>query len=353
MNKAVRRSRVLRWYRIHRRNLPWRNTRDPYRIWISEVMLQQTQVGTVIPYYRKFLKRFPTIRSLARADLSEILKVWEGLGYYARARNLHKASRLILAGLGGKLPDNYADLRRLPGVGEYTAAAIASIAYGEAAAVLDGNARRVLARWIALRDEVTTAESHELLTAAAWQNLDCRHPGDWNQAVMELGATVCLPRNPRCGECPVASFCEAYRLNLQHLIPVKKPRKPIPHYQVTAALLEKNGRILIARRHEKGLLGGLWEFPGGKQEAGETLPAALKREMREELSIEVRVGEKFHRVDHSYSHFRITLHVFRCRLISGRPKPLGCAQVKWIRPRELNNYAFPRADRHVIERLIK
>jgi A/G-specific adenine glycosylase len=347
-----RRSRLLRWYQSHHRNLPWRQIRDPYRIWISEVMLQQTQVDTVIPFYRKFLKRFPTIRSLARADLSDVLKVWEGLGYYARARHLHKAAKLLVAEHGGKLPNNYADLRRIPGIGDYTAAAISSIVFGEPAAVLDGNARRVMARWIALRDDVAATESQKLLTAAAQQNLDRRQPGDWNQAVMELGATICLPRNPRCGDCPVAFSCEGNHLNLQHLIPVKKPRKAIPHYQVTAAVLEKNGRILIARRHEKGLLGGLWEFPGGKQEAGETLPAALKRELREELAIEVKVGEKFQEVDHSYSHFRITLHVFRCRLISGRPKPRGCAEIKWVKPHELNRYAFPRADRRVIEKLM-
>jgi len=352
MHDAKRQSKLLRWYQSHHRNLPWRQTRNPYRIWISEVMLQQTQVDTVIPYYRKFLKRFPTLRSLARADLSAVLKVWEGLGYYARARHLHKAAKLLVTEYRGKLPDNYAHLRRLPGIGDYTAAAIASIVFSEPVAVLDGNARRVIARWIALRDDVSTAESQKLLTAAAQQNLDRRNPGDWNQAIMELGATVCLPRNPRCGECPVASSCEANRLSLQHLIPVKKLRKAIPHYQVTAAVLEKNGRILIARRHEKGLLGGLWEFPGGKQEAGETLRAALKREMREELAIEVRVGKKMQEVEHSYSHFRITLHVFRCRLISGRPKPLSCAQIKWVKPRELNRYAFPRADRHVIEKLM-
>jgi len=312
-------------------------------------MLQQTQVETVIPYYQRFLKNFPNVSALASANLSTVLKAWEGLGYYARARNLHKAARVILDQYGGLLPAEYALLKEIPGIGDYTAAAVASIAFSEPVPVLDGNVRRVLARWIAWREDPASPDGGRMLRQAAEKLLDRAHPGLWNQALMELGAILCIPRRPRCGECPVRKGCEAFRLGLTDEIPLRKKRKPRPHYQVTAAVIEKAGRLLIARRHEKGLLGGLWEFPGGKQEMGESLEEALRRELQEELAIDVEVGEKICAVDHAYTHFSITLHVFRCRLDSGRPQAIGCAAWKWVKPAELDQYAFPRADRRVIE----
>jgi A/G-specific adenine glycosylase len=315
-------------------------------------MLQQTRVETVIPYYRKFLRKFPTVESLASADLAAVLKVWEGLGYYARARNLHKAAGVLVSSHRGKLPRRSAELRTLPGIGEYTAAAIASIAFDEAVPALDGNARRVLSRWIALASDPASRSGMRRLREKAARLLDPRRPGEWNQAVMELGATICLPAAPRCGACPVSGFCQAYRINNTAGIPRRKKRLPTPHYQVTAGVIQHRGRILIARRKEHGLLGGLWEFPGGKQEPGESLEECLQRELQEELNIRVAVGEKLTRIRHAYTHFRITLHVFFCRWIGGHPEPVGCSELKWVRPSELTRYAFPKADHSIIELLL-
>ncbi len=315
-------------------------------------MLQQTQVETVLPYYHRFLSTFPTITSLAEADLSQVLKTWEGLGYYARARNLHKAAKIIESDHDGELPHNAASLRQIPGIGEYTAAAIASIVHGEPAPVLDGNVRRVLARWMALREEMDSPSGLKDLRRVAQKYLYRSDPGTWNQAVMELGALVCLPRNPRCDACPVANYCAAYKKEVTTEIPVRRKRNPRPHYQVTAALIVEGGKLLITKRPEKGLLGGLWEFPGGKQEPGETLEECLKRELREELGIETEIGEEFCAVDHAYTHFRITLHVFHASIKSGQPKEIQVADLRWIELGELPQYAFPRADRHVIQKLV-
>ncbi len=344
---------LLAWYQTHHRDLPWRRTCNPYGIWISEVMLQQTQVETVIPYYLRFLQKFPNISALAAADLSAVLKAWEGLGYYARARNLHRAAEIIRENHQGSLPRDYNSLRKIPGVGDYTAAAIASLAFGQVVPVLDGNARRVFSRWIALQEYPSSPSGQSKLRRTAEEFLAQDEPGLWNQAVMELGALVCVPRWPHCLNCPVSDFCQAKKEGLEGGIPLRKKRAPLPHYQVTAALIKQRGKILITRRPEKGLLGGLWEFPGGKQEAGETLEECLRRELAEELDVEVAVGLKFCAVNHAYTHFRITLHVFHCRLIARKPKALGCTDWKWVAEQELEQYAFPRADRHVIQKILQ
>jgi len=346
-------AKLIEWYEAGRRDFPWRRTNDPYRIWIAEVMLQQTQTETVVPYYIRFLERFPDVRSLRAADLSEVLKAWEGLGYYSRARNLHRAARIIVDEHRGSLPADCRSLKQIPGIGDYTAAAIASIAFGEAVPVLDGNARRVFARWVALPEDPRSREGLKKLRAAAGDFLDRSRPGLWNQAVMELGATVCVPGKPRCSICPVSQDCRAFLTNSTDKIPLKAQKKRIPHHQVTAGVIRNGANLLIARRYERGLLGGLWEFPGGKQEDGETLQECLNRELREELGIEVEVGQEMCAVNHAYSHFRITLHVFSCRYLSGTPQALGCAEWKWVKPSELTRYAFSRADRSVIELLVQ
>lgn len=344
-------AKLLDWYRKNARNLPWRKTADHYAIWISELMLQQTQVETVIPYYKRFIKTFPDVKSVAQVDLSAILKVWEGLGYYARARNLHKAARMIVDEHMGDIPADYRSLKTLPGIGDYTAAAIASIAFGEPVIVLDGNARRVYARWIALKTDPRSGPGEKSLRRAAGKVMQRTDPGTWNQAVMELGATVCTARSPQCTICPLQDDCKAFKRKAVDRIPLRKTKKPLPHYHVTAGLIWNDGKLLIARRNEDGFLGGLWEFPGGKQENGETLQHCLKRELSEELSIAVDVGERLVAVNHAYSHFRITLHAFHCSYVSGTPQALGCAEWKWISPSRLGEYAFPRADRKVIELL--
>ncbi|MCK6624857.1 MAG: A/G-specific adenine glycosylase [Anaerolineae bacterium] len=345
------RSRLLTWYHHHQRDLPWRGETDPYRIWISEVMLQQTQVATVIPYYQRFLERFPTLADLAAAPLEAVLKAWEGLGYYARARNLHRAARELVERHGGRFPTTYAELRTLPGFGEYTAGAVASIAFGEAAPAVDGNVKRVLARLFALREDVSRGQAARQLREIAAALVDPQTPGDWTQALMELGATVCLPQTPQCLLCPLNELCQARLLGLERELPVKPVKKALPHFDVVAAVLRENGRVLIAQRPPEGMLGGLWEFPGGKVEAGETLAGALQREIREELGLEIAVDEPIVTVKHSYTHFKITLHALACRLLAGQPQALGVADWRWVTLAELDAFPFPRTDQKIIAAL--
>jgi A/G-specific adenine glycosylase len=343
------RPRLLEWYRHNRRDLPWRGETSPYYIWISEVMLQQTQVATVIPYYRRFLERFPTLADLAAAPLGEVLKAWEGLGYYARARNLHQAARELVERHGGRIPESYAELRTLPGFGEYIAGAVASIAFGEPVAAVDGNVKRVLARLFALQGDLQHGATARQLKEIAVALVDLEAAGDWTQALMELGATICLPLRPKCHLCPLNDLCQARLLGLEHILPVKPARKSLPHYDVTAAVITDKGKVLIAQRPLEGMLGGLWEFPGGKQEPAETLTECLRREIREELGLEIEVGQLITTVKHAYTHFKITLHAFCCRLLEGEPRALGVADWRWVTLAELDAFPFPRTDLKIIE----
>ncbi len=343
---------LLTWFDQHAADLPWRQDKDAYRVWLSEVMLQQTQIETVKPYYTRFLAAYPTVHDLAAAPLADVLKLWEGLGYYSRARNLHQAARKVAQEMNGTFPQTAEGLLALPGIGRYTAGAIASIAFGERAPVLDGNVIRVFSRLLDLADDVTQPAVKERLwqQAADWLHLD--RPGDYNQALMELGQVVCKPRQPLCAECPVQRHCRAFANGTQRERPVKKAKAPTPHYDVAAAMIwNDQGQLLIAQRPMEGLLGGLWEFPGGKQEPGETLTECLLRELDEELAIRVEVGELFTTVQHAFTHFRITLHAFTCRYVSGEPQKRGVQDWAWVRPDELERYSFGKADREVIRAL--
>lgn len=340
---------LLDWFAASARDLPWRRTKDPYAIWISEIMLQQTRVQAVVPYYERFLTRFPTVQKLARARLDTVLKLWEGLGYYSRARNLHAAARQIVAVFDGRLPSTREELMTLPGIGRYTAGAIASIAFGRREPLVDGNVTRVLCRVFRVKGSPKNAVIHERLWSLAEELVPQEHAGQFNQALMELGAAICLPRNPRCDECPVNRFCEARLHNEQNLLPTRVPKKPLPCYTVAVGVIYRAGRILIDKRKPEGLLGGLWEFPGGKKQRGESLEAALQREVREELAITVQVGRQLAVVDHAYSHFRVHIHAFECTYVSGEPRCLACDDLKWVRPGDLARYAFPAANKKIIE----
>lgn len=345
-------SALLAWYDRAAAALPWRKTNDPYVIWLSEIMLQQTQVETVIPYFLRFLAQFPNIHALANAPLDDVLKSWEGLGYYSRARNLHKLSGIVAREFGGHFPTSAEELQKLPGIGRYTAGAVASIAFGQRVPVLDGNVMRVFARLTDFADDVTqtSAQAHLWGLAEAW--LPERRVGDYNQALMELGRTVCKPRLPLCASCPLQTTCAAYKNGTQRQRPVKKKKGPTPHYDVAAGLIyDAAGRVLIAQRPTNGLLGGLWEFPGGKQEQGESLVECLKRELREELGISAAVGPLFVVVRHAFTHFKITLHVFICQHTGGAPQKHGVQDWAWVRVDELERYAFGKADRAVIAAL--
>ncbi|HEX9027874.1 MAG TPA: A/G-specific adenine glycosylase, partial [Anaerolineales bacterium] len=283
-------TRLLEWYTEHARRLPWRGSSDPYVVWVSEIMLQQTRVETVIPYFERWMKLFPTLAALAQADQQEVLAAWEGLGYYSRARNLQRSAKIVLAEYKGRLPADVAALRKLPGIGRYSAAAIASMAFGADEAALDGNIRRVLARLFDVSEPARGPQGERKLWELARLYLPPGRAADYNQALMDLGATICLPRQPRCLECPLKDGCLAYRQGVQELRPVLPARPPVPHYVVTAGVIQREGRLLIARRPASGLLGGLWEFPGGKLQPGEDLPACLRREIQEELGVEIEVG---------------------------------------------------------------
>lgn len=334
--------------------MPWRQTRDPYRIWLSEVMLQQTRVDQAQPYYERFVHRYPTVEDLADAPIDDVLRTWEGLGYYSRARNLHRAARNIVAEHGGALPSTYEAMRALPGVGPYTAAAVLSIAFDQPYAVLDGNVARVLTRVFTIGDDVKATSTRKRLQALADTLIAPDRPGVFNEAMMELGATVCTPVSPSCPRCPLRACCGALAKGEPTAYPVSRKRAPVPHHDVAVGLVfNESGQILIQRRPDEGLLGGLWEFPGGKREPGEALEATCVRELREELAIEVTVEDLFHRLTHAYTHFKITLYAFRCRLRSGTPVPVTGVPWKWVDVEALGQYAFPRANRRLIEQLVE
>jgi len=254
---AFIRDRLLDHYDARQRNLPWRRARDPYAVWVSEIMLQQTRVETVIPYFERWMKRFPNVDALADADLDDVLKTWEGLGYYSRARNLHRAASIVRERYDGNIPDSVASLKQLPGIGEYTAGAIASIAYARRAAAVDGNVKRVLAR---LLDE--PSPSAKLLRTAAHDLVPPTRAGDFNQALMELGATICLPTSPRCEQCPIARACRACHAGTQLERPRRKPKRALPEEHVVTIVACRDGALAVRKRPARGLLAGLWEFPG-------------------------------------------------------------------------------------------
>ena len=313
---------LLRWYHSSARDLPWRSDLTPYRTWISEIMLQQTQVDTVIPYFERWMARFPDVAALAEADEQDVLTLWEGLGYYSRARNLHKAARIIHEEMDDQLPETPDALEKLPGVGPYTAAAIASIAFGRNVATVDGNIRRVFSRIYNLTEPLRSPESERTIWALAEENLPKGEASAYNQALMDLGATICTPRTPDCDHCPIQADCQARALGVQDQRPVKSPRKKTPHLTVTAAVIRRDGRVLLSKRPVDELLGGMWEFPGGtKEESDLDLAACLQREIREELGVDVAVGEPLGVYRHAYTHYKITLYAFLCRLGDGCGTP--------------------------------
>ena len=346
------REALLDWYHDVKREMPWRETDDPYRIWVSEIMLQQTRVDQAEPYYQRFTEAFPTVHDLAEADRDAVLQQWEGLGYYSRARYLHEAAQTVVNEHGGTVPDTYDGLKSLKGIGPYTAAAVASIAYGKAHGVLDGNVIRVLTRVFAIEDDSTRSATRRRLQALVDALVDPDDPGNANQALMELGATVCTPRNPACDSCVLKPVCEAAKAGTPEHYPVTPESTPIPHHDIAVGLVfDEAGRLLIQRRPDDAMLGGLWEFPGGKCEEGESPDAACRRELHEELGIRVETDGLFYTLKHAYSHFKITLHAYPCRIVGGTPTPEIDQPMQWVTVDELADYAFPRANRKLIEEL--
>jgi A/G-specific adenine glycosylase len=349
-------SHLLAWYAQNARRLPWRDSKDPYTIWVSEIMLQQTRVETVIPYFQRWMEQFPDLVTLAKSELQAVLVAWEGLGYYSRARNLNNAARLVIEKYAGKIPSEYDQLIQLPGIGHSSAADILSVAYGKNLAAMDGNIKRVISRLFNLSLSLETPEFTKTCRLLLDQLLPAGEAGDFNQAMMDLGASICLPKNPACQECPLKDNCQAYLEGVQNLRPVRKAKKEIPHYIVTAGVIMDNvdqpGKVLLAKRPANGLLGGMWEYPGGKVQAGESLEECLSRELIEELGIEVSIGNNIGTYKHAYTHFRVTLHAYSCIIISGEPKPISADEIKWVNTAELHLYPMGKLDRLVTNTIL-
>jgi A/G-specific adenine glycosylase len=343
---------LINWYKKNARDLPWRKSKDPYHIWVSEIMLQQTRVDTVIPYYLRWLERFPTLEDLASASQDEVLSLWEGLGYYRRAINLHKAVKEVKNLYHNQVPKEAKTLQKLPGIGRYTAGAISSIAFDQFEAILDGNVRRVLTRLFNINTPLNETHTEKKLWSLAEDLIPEDQPGQFNQALMELGALVCIPNNPNCADCPLNQECTAKRLGLQMQLPKKKLKPAIPHHQVTAAVFQRDGNVFLARRPLGGLLGGMWEYPGGKQKPDETLQGALEREIYEELNSNIFVGDLLGVFSHAYTHYKVTLHAFFCQLTSEEFILNYHLDYAWVPLSQLENYPMGKIDRMISERLL-
>jgi len=346
---------LIKWYRLHGRDLPWRHTRDPYLIWISEVMLQQTQVATVIPYYHRFLARYPTLSDLAQAPLSDLLKLWEGLGYYARCRHLHEAAGEVMKRFGGQIPTAVEGLLSLPGIGRSTAHAIATIAFGQCHPILDGNVRRVLCRYFAVQKNPREKAVEKQLWDYSEQLLPYRHANFYTQGLMDLGATVCTPTQPRCPICPVQKGCAAFRQGLQMEIPVKTIRKKIPHYPYLAGVIWYRQQVLIHRRSPKGLLGGLWEFPGGRvEETEKSFDLQFADLLKEVIGCEIKPVRKFRPwwiLRHTFTHFKMTLHVVEGEIKGVKRIPFS--DWKWTGVDQLALYPFSATHKKIAIALSK
>lgn len=343
---APLRAALLAWYDAHHRDVPWRTapgeTPDPYRVWVSEIMLQQTRVETARGRYAEWLERFPTLATLAEAEPDEVMKAWEGLGYYARARNLHRAVREVAADYGGKVPDDPAVFRSLPGVGRYTAGAVASIAFEREEPVVDGNVRRVFARW------ADTAEPAEReLWRLASELVEGERPGDLNQALMELGAVVCTPRSPGCGVCPVSHHCLAFARGTQEERPARRQAKPLPREDTAVAVVERDDRLLLVRRPRNGRLGGMWGFPEAVRHDGEAAHETAERAALDGVGLSVRAGPPIATVEHTFTHVRVTYRAFRCVANGGEPRPLRYDACAWADAGEVADYALPTAQRRI------
>jgi A/G-specific adenine glycosylase len=349
-------SRLLAWYRDNQRILPWRGPPrgDPYAVWVSEIMLQQTRVEAVIPYFERWMRLFPDVRALAGASEREVLNAWEGLGYYSRARNLHKAAKIVVDQHNGEIPRDLDELRKLPGIGRYTVGAIASIAFNMDVSALDGNIKRVYARLFDVSQPVDSPAGEKILWELADENIPKGQAGDYNQALMDLGATICVPKNPRCLICPVRVLCRARQNGRQEQRPVMKPKKDVPHYVHAAGVIIKRGRVLLAQRPSNGLLGGMWEFPNGRvngdpaKELAKALKTGYKLRLRVKQGGNIQNKTALGVVQHAYSHFTVTVYAFECDLVSmSKDKNL-----KWVSLKELDHFPMGKIDRQIANKTV-
>jgi A/G-specific adenine glycosylase len=351
LNRPSLRRRLLAWFRTHQRDLPWRHNRDPYRIWISEVLLQQTQVATAVPGFHRFLAAFPTLADLAAADVQEVLRQWEGLGYYRRARDLHRAARQIVAEHGGTFPDDPAAAAQLPGLGRYMVGAILSQAFNRPMPIVEANSKRVLCRLFAHDGDIRSRATERWLWETAGSILSPRNPGEFNQALMELGALVCTPKSPRCSECPLAGHCRAYRHGLQGQIPRAAPAPRIVPVEEVAVVVRRRRDVLLVQRPPAGRWAGMWEFPHAPRASDEPLSAAAVRIGRSFLGIGIGNTEELMTIRHNVTRFRITMHCMKSMYLRGRFQSIFYPRGEWLDPGDLHRYPVSRPQRILADRV--
>lgn len=345
-------SRVLDWYEMNRKDFPWRQTSDPYRIWVSEVMLQQTRSATVISYYNRFIAQFPDVKQLARAQDNELMKAWEGFGYYSRALALRESARIIERDFDGRIPCDIDDLIRLPGIGPYTSGAIASIAFGVPAPAIDGNAMRLISRLFLIRSPIDRARARDLVAKIVEQLIPASNPGEFNQGLMEIGSTVCLPKNPRCSLCPLQADCKVLEANLQETIPIKpskaRPRKVVA---AVAAIRHASGDILIVKRQPGVLMGGLWNLPWWEVESHITPAEAMQKGAERDLNLELEAGAEFLAYLHRFTHIEMAVRAFRAVPLTRHWDPPNTVVTQWVPIRNLERFPFPAAHKPILDSL--
>jgi len=350
-NRRFIQKNLIKWFVQNQRDLPWRKTYDPYQVWISEIMLQQTQIKTALPYFDRWMRAFPDIRSVADAHEDKVLKLWEGLGYYSRARNLQKAAKMIMEKYEGRFPDQFEEILDLSGIGRYSAGAITSIGFNQNWPVVDGNVIRVLARLSGFTENTRLPKNVKRFWGWAEQLIPKGQARFFNQGMMELGALVCAPKNPKCNDCPLQKICVANRKGIAENLPNRGESQAKISIRVTCAVIRHKGKIFIQKRPNKGLMGGLWEFPGGKTKQGETDQRAIHREIKEELGVTIKNVKKISRIKHGYTKFDVDLHCFSADLDDGKIRLTAATEGKWVSQKSLKKFAFPAADRKLIENL--
>ncbi len=344
---------LVNWFEEHKRDLPWRKTRDPYRIWVSEIMLQQTRVDTVIPYYNNFIQKFPTLQDLAFAEEQEILKAWEGLGYYSRVRNLQAAVREVAEEYGGKVPDTKEKISQLKGVGPYTAGAVLSIAYNKPEPAVDGNVMRVISRVLLIEEDIGKVKTRTIFERALSKMISKQKPSEFNQGLMELGALVCTPKSPGCLLCPVREYCRAYHAGKEKSLPIKEKKTKVKAKDMAAIVLRNNtGEVLIERRPETGLLAKLWQFPNIETiKDAKQQHESLREYLKTEYAMTVEVGEIVQKVKHVFSHLIWSISVYEGTILS--EKPIDNDNIRWVNENSIESFPFPVSHQKIIAQQIR
>ena len=340
---------LISWFEKNHRQMPWRETINPYYTWISEVMLQQTRVDTVIPYFLRFIDKFPTVKQLAKADEEEVLRLWAGLGYYSRAKNIHRGAKLICEVYDGKIPENQKELLKIPGIGSYTAGAILSIAYGKPAAAVDGNVMRVFSRLFLVYADISEGSTKKEMEKLGEAVVSANNPSAFNQGLMELGALICTPNSPKCSSCPLSFICRARRAGVQESLPVKKKKEAVKSVNMELGLLQKGDKVLLTKRPPEGLLANLWALPAVEGTADGNAGRSIVMELQESYGIETSDPEPVVEKSHVFTHMKWNMQLFRLKLLS--MSDIDYPEIQWVSLKEIDQYAIPTAFLKVIKEI--